>query len=50
MGIAVLLFTGLLIWSRLKLERHTVKEVFTGFVIGLLISLIMLITEGYLEY
>jgi len=49
-GIAVLLFTGLLIWSRLKLERHTVKEVLTGFVIGLIISLIMLITEGYLVF
>jgi membrane-associated phospholipid phosphatase len=49
-GIAVLLFTGLLIWSRLKLERHTVKEVLTGFVIGLIISLIMLKTEGYLVF
>lgn len=47
-GIAVLLFTGLLIWSRLKLERHTVKEVLTGLAIGSIISLIMLKTEGYL--
>jgi hypothetical protein len=49
-GIAVLLFTGLLIWSRLKLERHTLKEVLTGFVIGVLISLIMLKTQGYLKF
>ena len=48
LAIIVLLFTGLLIWSRLKLERHTVKEVFTGLAIGLIISLIMLKTEGYL--
>ncbi len=46
-GFAVLLFTGLLIWSRLKLERHTVMEVLTGFVIGIVISLIMLKAEGY---
>jgi len=47
-AIIVLLFTGLLIWSRLKLERHTVKEVLTGFVIGLIISMLMLKTEGFL--
>ena len=49
-GIAVLFFTGILIWSRLKLERHTVKEVITGFVIGLTISLIMLKVEGFIVF
>jgi hypothetical protein len=47
-GIAVLLFTGVLIWSRLTLKRHTVSEVITGFFIGLVISVIMLIVEGFL--
>lgn len=47
-GIAVLLFTGVLIWSRLILKRHTVSEVITGFIIGLIVSLIMLKTEGFL--
>ena len=49
-GIAVLFFTGILIWSRLKLERHTVKEVIAGFVIGLTISLIMLKVEGFIVF
>jgi membrane-associated phospholipid phosphatase len=47
-GIIVLLFTGLLCWSRVKLGRHTVKEVLFGFLIGSCISLIMLKYEGYL--
>jgi membrane-associated phospholipid phosphatase len=47
-GIAVLLFTGVLIWSRLTLKRHTVSEVITGFFIGLVISVIMLKVEGFL--
>lgn len=48
MGIAVLLFTVLLSWSRLKLGRHTIKEVLFGASIGTLISLIMLLTEGFI--
>jgi hypothetical protein len=50
LGIAVLLFTGLLIWSRLKLERHTLTEILTGLFIGLMISLIMLKTEGFIAF
>jgi membrane-associated phospholipid phosphatase len=46
-GIVALLFTGLLMWSRVKLERHTIKEVVFGLVIGLVISLLMLTFEGY---
>jgi membrane-associated phospholipid phosphatase len=47
-GIALLLFTGLLGWSRIVLRRHTLKEVLTGGGLGLIIGLIMLYTEGYL--
>ena len=47
-GVAVLLFTGVLIWSRLTLKRHTVSEVITGFFIGLVISVIMLKVEDFL--
>lgn len=46
-GIIALLFTGLLMWSRVKLERHTIKEVLFGLVTGILISLLMLTFEGY---
>jgi membrane-associated phospholipid phosphatase len=49
MGIAVLLFTGLISWSRVKLGRHTVKEVVVGLAIGIFISLIMLKVEGYMN-
>lgn len=48
-GIIVLLFTGLLCWSRIKLDRHTIKEVLFGLLIGTYISLIMLKFEGYIE-
>jgi len=48
-GIAVLLFTGLLSWSRIKLGRHTIKEVLFGLSTGAIISLIMLVTEGFLK-
>jgi len=41
-GIAFLLFTGLISWSRVMLGRHTIKEVFAGAVIGTAISLTML--------
>jgi len=47
-GIALLLFTGLLGWSRIVLRRHTLKEVLTGGGVGLIIGLIMIYTEGYL--
>ncbi len=42
-GIIVLLFSGLMGWSRIELKRHTIKEVFAGAVIGLLIGITMLI-------
>lgn len=47
-GIIVLLFSGLIAWSRVELGRHTVKEIVTGAIIGLVTGLIMLITEGYI--
>jgi hypothetical protein len=47
-GILVLLFTGLLMWSRVKLGRHSKKEVVVGMIVGILISLMMLSFEGYL--
>jgi hypothetical protein len=40
-GIAVLLFTGLISWSRVRLGRHTVKEVMLGLLIGVIIGLTM---------
>lgn len=46
-GLIVFLYTGLLCWSRVKLDRHTKKEVLFGFIIGTCISLIMLKSEGY---
>jgi membrane-associated phospholipid phosphatase len=47
-GIVVLLYTGLLCWSRVKLGRHTIKEVIFGLTIGIIISVIMLKFEGYI--
>lgn len=48
-SLIVLLFTGLLCWSRVKLKRHTIKEVVFGLLIGTCISLIMLKFEGYIK-
>ena len=48
LGIIVFLFTGLLGWSRIKLGRHTLEEVVAGMIIGIVISLMMLVVEGYL--
>ena len=48
-AIVVLLFTGLLSWSRVKLGRHTVKEVLFGLSIGTVMSLIMLVSEGFIK-
>ena len=47
LGIGVLLFTGLLSWSRVKLGRHTVKEVLVGMIVGIVIGVMMLKLEGY---
>src|ERR1035437_9867325 len=40
-GIVVLLYTALISWSRVKLGRHTLKEVLVGLFIGIVISVIM---------
>lgn len=44
-GIIILLLSGLIGWSRVELKKHTVKEVFTGAVIGFTVGFLMLITE-----
>jgi membrane-associated phospholipid phosphatase len=49
-GVAALLFTGLISWSRIKLGRHSVKEVLFGLLIGTIISLILLKLEGFIEF
>lgn len=38
-GIIFLAFTALISWSRLILNRHTLKEIIAGFVIGFLIGI-----------
>lgn len=48
-GIVVLLFTGLLSWSRIKLGRHTLKEVLFELSIGTIMSFLMLVTEGFIK-
>ena len=47
MGIVLLLFTGLLGWSRIVLGRHTQKEVWVGGAIGMSIGLLMFYVEMY---
>lgn len=47
-GIIVLLSTAIIGWSRVKLGRHTLKEVFVGMLVGLIISFAMLYFEGYI--
>ncbi|MBC8004175.1 MAG: hypothetical protein H7X84_01785 [Verrucomicrobia bacterium] len=47
-GSMVLLFTVFIGWSRLKLGRHTFKEVLFGSVLGVLMSFWMLTVKGYL--
>jgi membrane-associated phospholipid phosphatase len=47
-GIIVLLLTAPIGWSRVALGRHSLKEVLSGTVIGLLVSLVMMHAEGYL--
>ena len=48
-GVAALLFTALISWSRVKLGRHSVKEVLFGLLIGTIIGLILVKLEGYIE-
>jgi len=38
-GILVLIFTILIIWSRVTLKRHTIKEIITGAVLGLIVGI-----------
>ncbi|MBP1616479.1 MAG: phosphoesterase PA-phosphatase related protein [Bacteroidetes bacterium] len=47
-AVAILLFTLVLIWSRITLGRHTCKEVILGFILGFSLGLIMLHFQGYI--
>jgi membrane-associated phospholipid phosphatase len=38
-GLLFIVFTIFIAWSRLTLERHTAKEIITGFIIGLTIGI-----------
>lgn len=44
-GLIALLLTGIIGWSRIKLERHTPKEVFWGILVGSTVSLLLLRVE-----
>jgi hypothetical protein len=48
-GIAILLISGIIAWSRIALGRHTWKEVIFGCCIGLIISATMLYFEGFIK-
>ena len=41
-GILLMIFTILIIWSRLTLKRHTIKEIITGAVLGLTVGIFSL--------
>jgi len=45
-GISLFVLTALIGWSRIVLGRHTLKEVSFGAGIGLILSLVMLFSEG----
>ena len=47
-GLIALLITIPIAWSRIVLGRHTLKESLVGSVIGILVGLFMMYTEGYL--
>ncbi len=47
-AVVILLFTLLLIWSRITLGRHTWKEVILGFILGFALGLMMLYFQGYI--
>lgn len=47
LGIIVLLYTGLIAWSRIKLGRHTLIEVLSGSIIGILMGFMILVLEKY---
>jgi len=49
-GIIVLLFSGLIGWSRLELKRHTLKEVYTGAVIGFTMEKDFIKVERFSEF
>lgn len=44
----ILIFTVLLIWSRITLGRHSLKEVVFGFILGILVSVIMLYFQEFI--
>jgi membrane-associated phospholipid phosphatase len=46
-AVAVLLFTGLLCWSRIKLGRHTLLEVVFGILVGTIVGLMMTLFQKY---
>lgn len=46
-GITGLVFACLIGWSRLELGRHTIKEVITGAIIGMITGVAMLITQVF---
>ena len=41
-GILVLIFTIFIIWSRVTLKRHTIKEIIAGAVLGLTVGIFSL--------
>jgi len=47
-GLIALLITIPIAWSRIVLGRHTLKESLVGSIIGVLVGLFMMYTEGYL--
>ena len=47
-GIIVLVLSAPIGWSRVVLGRHSLKEVISGTIIGLLVSMVMMHTEGFL--
>lgn len=50
LAVMMLLFTGLIGWSRVVLGRHTKREVYFGACVGAIISLIMLFYQGFLKF
>jgi membrane-associated phospholipid phosphatase len=41
--ITVLIFSGLVAYARLKLNAHTPSQVYTGFLLGFLVELLLMI-------
>lgn len=49
LAIIMLLFTGIIGWSRVVLGRHTKQEVYFGVCVGTIISVIMLFYQGFIK-